>query len=657
MLKFFRKYNKIILVIGGSLLMIAFLVPQALQQIGQAAAGRAVVRFEGGSFSMLDIQRAASEIAAVQMVLGVEQESLGIENEEHWLLLVAEARRAGFRGGPEDAAHLIDQIARGYAQQFVQQFGGQMSMDQAFAEARNALLQRRVQVSGGNTQAVDTALADLFAIQRLRSGYFAAPKMSTARTVKFAHRLLDIAQVGASIVPADSLIAEIPQPSTPELEAQFNAFRDVNRGEGEFGFGYRQPVGVKVEWITLNPAAIADAVTLDPIEVRKRFEAKRDLYPGDFASERDNVRRELTNEKVATILTDAEQEIRGRGLDDVRDFPESGGFRQVPENWQAQRTPLETIADAVVARIREKHGITVDVPFVGVQNDAWLSPTEFQQLPGLGRSFVRDGLRAIPLWSALEQIKETMPEGSTDTPRFQVGVLDRPAFDAADQQHYFRFLDARRAGPPASIDEVREQVARDVRRLRAYDLLVERAESASVRDALIARGPKAAANIIDPTIGEMTLSVSDERAAPLGNPLSGELVARVVNDDGFRDAVMGAARELDPLEPVALQPMEARSSVIPVRSALAVAFTRINARDPLTRDEYEQLQPQIVAAALQEEFATTGGGEAGNPFSFERTKERLGYTLVGRRAADRQDEPSPEDADPDASEPARAANP
>lgn len=120
---------------------------------------------------------------------------------------------------------------------------------------------------------------------------------------------------------------------------------------------------------------------------------------------------------------------------------------------------------------------------------------------------------------------------------------------------------------------------------------------------------------------------------------------------------MAAARELDPLEPIDLQSMEARSSVIPVRGALAVAFTRINSRDPLTRDEYQQLQPQIVAAALQEEFATTGDGAGGNPFSFERTKQRLGYTAVGRRAADRQDEPAPEVADPDASEPARAANP
>lgn len=659
MLKFFRKYNKIILVVGGTLLMVAFLVPQALKQLGQVASGRAVARFDGGAYSALDLRRATMELNALEAVLGIDKESLGIENEEHWLLLVSEARRAGFRGGIDDAGALVDQIAVGYGNQLFQQSQGQISRDQAIAQARQAILQRRAQVAGGNPEGVDRALADLFAIQRLRSGYFSAPKISTARAVRFADRVLDVARVAASFVPADSLIDEVPPPSTPEIESQFAKYRDVDRGEGDYGFGYRQPVGVKVEWITLNPGAIADAVTLDPIDVRKRFEAKRDLYPGDFASERDNVRRDLTSEKVGAILADAEQEIRGRGLDDVRDYAESGGVRQLPADWRERRTPLEDIASAVVQRVKDKFGVTIPLPFVGVQNTAWLSPAEFQQLPGIGRAFVRDGLRVTPLASALDQIKQAMPPDATGAPRFQVGVLDRPAYDQADQQHYFRFLDARPAGPPASIDEVRDQVVRDLRRLQAYDLLVERAKGA--RDALVARGPKAAANTIDPSVGESVISVSDERAAPLGNPFAGELVTRVLADESFRDQVMAAARALDPTQPIDVQPMAERSLTIPVRDALAVVFGRINARDPLTREEYEERQPQIVAAALQQEIAGAPNGGEGigdNPFTFERVKERLGFREVGRRAKRNAAPAEGEKPGPDqeTGEPARASN-
>ena len=40
MLKFFRKYNKWILAVGGTLLMITFLIPQAIQGLSQAGAIR-----------------------------------------------------------------------------------------------------------------------------------------------------------------------------------------------------------------------------------------------------------------------------------------------------------------------------------------------------------------------------------------------------------------------------------------------------------------------------------------------------------------------------------------------------------------------------------------------------------------------------------------
>jgi hypothetical protein len=649
MLKFFRKYNKIILVVGGSLLMVAFLVPQALQQLGKAAAGRTIARFDGGSYSQLDVQRAAAEVNAVENILGIERESLGIENEEHWLLLVSEAKRAGFRGGPSDAEVFINQIAGTYAQQLVSQSQGQIGIDDAFVQARNALLQRRTQIAGANTSGIDAALADLFAIQRLRSSYFAAPKMSTARAISFADTVLDTARAQLSIVPADALLAEVPMPSTAELDDQFERFRDVNSGEGELGFGYRQPVGVKVEWITLDPRAIAEAVTLDPIDVRKRFEANRDRYPGDFASERANVRAELTAERVKAILADAEQEIRGRGLDDIGSSPANPttGLRELPADWSANRTPLEEIAEAVVVRIKDKYGVVIAHPFVGVQNQGWLSPTEFQQLPGLGRAFVRDGLRVTPLAGMLDQIREGMPAGSEATPRFQVGVLDRPAFDSAEQQHYFRFLAARPAGPAPSIDEVRDRVARDLRRLQAYELLVERADAA--RDALIARGPKAAANTIDPSAGESVVNVSDERAAPIGSPFAGELLTRVLGSAEFRAPVMAAARRLDPLQPIDVQSLEARSLITPVREALAVAFVRITARDPLTREEYEQLQSQIVATAMQEELIDNQGPEA-NPFSFENMKARLGHKDVGpvRKTDDDTEEGDQTETEPDA---------
>lgn len=631
MLKFFRKYNKWILVIGGGLLMIAFLVPQALQQVGQAAAGRAYAKFDGGEISLQDAQFAAGELRLLTDMLGLDPQSLGIEDEEHWILLVAEARRAGYAGGVSDSLALLDRLAREYAQQFVMQAGGQISIDQAYAQVRSELEQRRMQLSGGGVSStLDRALANLFGVQRLRAAYLGAPKLSSARALRFAESVLDTARVQAAIVPADALASQVPAPSTAELEAQFAKHRDVDPGAesgNEYGFGYRLPIGVKVEWITIDPQAFLDTITLDPIDVRKRFEANRDAYPGEFSAERARVRDDLARERVKALMQEADQVVRAAGLADVRDIPTDGrGFRTLPGNWRESRTELTAIADQVVQRFRTQHNLTLPHPFVGVEADAWLSPAEFAQLPGIGQSFIQDGLRVFALSQVLGEIRELQTSDET-TARFQVGVLNMPSADSADQRHYFRFLDVRPAGPPASIDEVRAQVERDLRRLSAFEVMKERAEG--LRDTLVARGPDAAAQMLQPGARSTMLSVSDEQAVPLFEPMASETLQRTLAQRSFRDAVMGAARALTPTEPIDLQPMDSRVLIVPVREALSVAFVRITARDPLTREEYESLQSRIVLAAMQRELNTSED----NPFSLENLRQRLNYREVGRRAS------------------------
>lgn len=631
MLKFFRKYNKWILVIGGGLLMIAFLVPQALQQVGQAAAGRAYAKYDGGEISLEDAQNAAGQLRLLADMLGLDPQSLGVEDEEHWILLVAQARAAGYIGGLSDSLALLDRLAREYAQQFAVQSGGQVSVDQAYAQVRAELEQRRLQLSGGGSSPMlDRTLADLFGVQRLRAAYLGAPKLSSVRAVRFAESVLDTARVQAAIVPADALARQVPAPSTAELEAQFQKYRDVNPGPAsgnDYGFGYRLPIGVKLEWITIDPEVFRERVTLDPIDVRKRFEARRDLYPGEFGAERERVRADLGGERVEALMREADQVVRAAGLADVSDIPTDGrGFRTLPDSWRASRTPLTSIADRVVERFATQHSMNISHPFVGVEEDRWITPEEFGDLPGIGRSFVQDGLRVFELRQVLGEIRE-LQTSENATPRFQLGVLNLPARDAADQRHYFRFLDARPAGAPESLDVVRAIVERDLRRLSAFEVLTQRAEE--LRDTLVARGPEAAAQMLQPGVRGTMLSVSDDQAVPMFEPFVDPSTQRVLDQRGFRDAVMGVVRGLDPTEPIDLQAMDDRVLIAPVREALALVFAQVLARDPLTREEYEALQSRIVLAAMQRELDTA----VENPFSLQNLRLRMNYREVGRRAA------------------------
>ena len=126
MLKFFRKYNTIILVVFGSLLMVAFLVPEAIQRIGQNPKGLVVARLGDKVIRTLDYQFARQELRALgnlapQLVGPGGALGLGDERNDdaHWILLTKAAEDAGMIGESGDGKSwiggLTDQLAVLYA--------------------------------------------------------------------------------------------------------------------------------------------------------------------------------------------------------------------------------------------------------------------------------------------------------------------------------------------------------------------------------------------------------------------------------------------------------------------------------------------------------------------------------------------------------------
>ena len=64
MLKFLRKYNKWILVVGGVLLMVAFLAPQAIQQMPRLR-DPVMAEYNGQSVKASKLEQADAELRAV----------------------------------------------------------------------------------------------------------------------------------------------------------------------------------------------------------------------------------------------------------------------------------------------------------------------------------------------------------------------------------------------------------------------------------------------------------------------------------------------------------------------------------------------------------------------------------------------------------------
>ena len=102
MLKFLRQYNQWILVVGGTLLLIAFLMPSAIQGLAQrsAVSGAAWATYSGGTVTGADLEQAQQELRVVEALGSQMVKALGAEKEPaHWWLLVHHAKEAGLVGG------------------------------------------------------------------------------------------------------------------------------------------------------------------------------------------------------------------------------------------------------------------------------------------------------------------------------------------------------------------------------------------------------------------------------------------------------------------------------------------------------------------------------------------------------------------------------
>ena len=114
MLKFLRQYNQWILVVGGTLLLITFLMPNAIQELAQqnAVSGVTWATYSGGAVTGADLDKSRQELRVIEAMGNTVVNGLGAEKDPaHWWLLVHEAKEAGLVGGTGEGEAALAQIA------------------------------------------------------------------------------------------------------------------------------------------------------------------------------------------------------------------------------------------------------------------------------------------------------------------------------------------------------------------------------------------------------------------------------------------------------------------------------------------------------------------------------------------------------------------
>ena len=214
MLKFLRKYDKWILAVGGSLLMVVFLLPQAMQQLGGDPRDQVIASYANGSITLRERYDAQQDVETLKrlhpsipyLLLGLDPNG----NEAvHWLLMAEEARRAGFIAGPEDGAQFMElaarELGRIYAQQYFGDESGLSPQMVSFVQSNfydQLLTARQAMVGGAQAYEIDLLRIESVAmgILRLHQTYFNAPRLSDVESVHFAKTQADQVAVNYAIL-------------------------------------------------------------------------------------------------------------------------------------------------------------------------------------------------------------------------------------------------------------------------------------------------------------------------------------------------------------------------------------------------------------------------------------------------------------------------
>lgn len=321
MLKWFVKYNKILLVVFGVLLMVSFTIGTValdtfldrafnLIRYGSTLSpGDTIGKTESYKITTLDEQEAYEDQKILGAVLGsvnpVLPRMIIGDDELRWALALQEARRAGLWASNQEVAQMLGYLGIDSTERMARLEAVAGYSDPRIREAvRHFLMVEnyRQLVSGTAFQPMEDGIPtqtyarlsdlreaaqtfqmaqQLYAQSQNPSSYFRASALMRQANMLFmladgAPRYSEpsleylFASRGAQVSGQYVLVGnrvyqqDVPAPTEQELQALFDQYKDELPGRSEpYGFGYKFPDRVKLEALTLPIAPIREKVRPD----------------------------------------------------------------------------------------------------------------------------------------------------------------------------------------------------------------------------------------------------------------------------------------------------------------------------------------------------------------------------------------------------------
>ena len=631
MFKFLRKYSVWILGFGGTLLLIAFLAPNVIQQLAQEAGSAGSTQATVGDGEIVGFEQWQKIVSESQIIdrLGSNIPGVGkLESPSHWFLLTREADQAGLT--PPIQSIAID----------------------------NATLINISRNAGARPQQVLEALAHLQGVQRLAKMYQSAGRFSDRRLHTAANDLLSTVEIETIVIPATP--EDNGSFSAEAMNTQFEAWADTPEGLGDHGFGYKLPDRFKIEWLKIPASTISQATeTSDDFSSRQQRKYWRrnesnpnfpaigstDTIPTEVS---EAYLQELTAKTRSLIARSISEQLRNprRGLNELN------GFVVLPENWNNTKLDLETLASSLQAEF------ALTLPEYGA-NASWVTTEDVSTIPVIGNEqAVNLGDLPVSMQTLISSAKEFNPEGVY---RIQQDVASAVIQTPNGDLLVFRITDTDPSRRPHSVEEVNEDVSYDLGRIARWETLqaeTELIELLARKDGMLAASIKYNTRvnqarsvsmvdtgipaILDPETARPLMTQSIMQRLSVGQQIA-DMVSSIPSlekiDSDTIKAITVHANDLPLDTPVASLPINKQIFIVPSNENMALVLVRVTNTTPasieLARD-FTGGNSAILQTMMS--FDELGGVAAiSDTFSFETLAERHNFERGSRNEEETED--------------------
>lgn len=627
--KFFRKYNKWLMAVGVSLLMVVFLIEGAVPMLTQQNPDKIIVgSLHGKPVTLTQQMRAGADFDIVTMIADPQNaevllnpSGLGETPREVFTLFLLEANRIGIHPSPAEAYQTLNALGINELQLKLLAAQRKWSPEEIIHAVQSGLaVQTYINLVNGQVGGNASRLSEPM-IQRL---VYDVSSTATATGV---------------LLPAEKAVSAKPVIAEAQLTKLFDQYKNDLPGQSKpYGFGYKTPSLVQIEYLEVPGALVSSKVKVDEVEMQDFYDKNHKTIPF-FTVQPENPNATQPAAPVYKpydqVAGDIREHLKAKKADELADkiirfaasalaqntqtLADQDGYKVLPEGFKP--IPLEMVLN----QIKTQFGIT---PTVRIEGDQWFDSKSLSALKGIPSSYLpsrRDSIFSDYVMSAREL------DPAKDNPylalRLQVGLPSAPLSSFDHSRYIFRLIGAQKAQVPSSLDKAKLAVARDAEKLATWEL-IQKDPQAILAKAAAQPSMEAYAKSLGMT--EIKLIPFPRKNRQQGR-FTVPFLPQIGQNEAFVDAVFSKALDLSAKGPIEKAPFKDRLIAVPLEDQMSVAVfsvdslqapSKIMVDGTLSNPQIGLILEQAINVRLDRDFV-----------ELKKVQQRLNYEPKGSERA------------------------